>query len=51
MTETTSKLTFVSMDGRGLPHSRAEIVHAPWGWQVERVHVHPIAARSAGRWV
>jgi hypothetical protein len=41
MTETIDELTFVSMDGRSLPHSRAEIIHAPWGWQVELYHVPP----------
>jgi len=41
MTETIDKLSFVSMDGRSLPHSRAEIIHAPWGWQVELFHVPP----------
>ena len=41
MSETIDKLSFVSMDGRSLPHSRAEIIHAPWGWQVELFHVPP----------
>ena len=41
MTETIDELSFVSMDGRSLPHSRAEIIHAPWGWQVELFHVPP----------
>jgi hypothetical protein len=39
MTETIDQLSFVSMDGRSLPHSRAEIVHEPWGWQLELYHV------------
>jgi hypothetical protein len=39
MTETIEQLSFVSLDGRSLPHSRAEIVHEPWGWQVELYHV------------
>jgi hypothetical protein len=29
------------MDGRRLPHSRAELIHAPWGWQVELYDVPP----------
>jgi hypothetical protein len=41
MTETIDELSFVSMDGRSLPHSHAEIIHAPWGWQVELFHVPP----------
>jgi hypothetical protein len=41
MTETIDELRFISMDGRSLPHSRAEIIHAPWGWQVELYHVPP----------
>jgi hypothetical protein len=41
MSETIDKLSFVSMDGRSLPHSRAEIIHAPWGWQVELYRVPP----------
>jgi hypothetical protein len=51
MTETTDKLFFVSLDDRSLPCSRAEIVHAPWGWQVELYHVPPDArplARQVG---
>lgn len=35
MDEMTDQLAFVSLDGRPLPHSRAELVQAPWGWQVE----------------
>jgi hypothetical protein len=41
MSETIDELSFVSLDGRSLPHSRAEIIHAPWGWQVELYRVPP----------
>jgi hypothetical protein len=42
MTETIDKLSFVSLDDRRLPCSRAEIVHVPWGWEVELYHVPPV---------
>jgi hypothetical protein len=35
MSETSDQLAFVSIDGRPLPHSHAELIGAPWGWQVE----------------
>ena len=41
MTETIDELSFVSLDGRSLQHSRAEMIHAPWGWQVELYDVPP----------
>jgi hypothetical protein len=41
MTDTIEELGFVSLDGRGLRYSRAEIIHAPWGWQLELYHVPP----------
>jgi hypothetical protein len=41
MTESIDKLSFVSLDDRSLPHSRAQIVQASWGWQIELYHVPP----------
>jgi hypothetical protein len=41
MSETIDKLTFVSLDGRDVRYSRADIIHAPWGWQVELYQVPP----------
>ena len=40
MTE-TDELSFVSMDGRTLPHSHAELVQTPRGWHVELDDVPP----------
>jgi hypothetical protein len=37
------ELGFVSIDGRTLPHSHAELIQAPWGWQVE---LHDVPASS-----
>jgi hypothetical protein len=41
MAETSHPLTFVSLEGRRLSHARAELVAAPWGWQVELHDVAP----------
>jgi hypothetical protein len=41
MSETSDQLAFVSIDGRRLPHSHAELIYAPWGWQVELHDVPP----------
>ena len=41
MTETIDELSFVALDDRGLPHSRAQIVNVSWGWQVELYQVPP----------
>ena len=35
MTERSDELRFASLDGRPLPASSAELIHVPWGWQVE----------------
>jgi hypothetical protein len=35
MRETTEKLNFVSFDGRPLSPSQADLIAAPWGWQIE----------------
>ena len=35
MTESSDALSLVSMDGRTLPHSHAELVQTPRGWHVE----------------
>ena len=35
MNETTEELSFVSFDGRPLSPSQADLVAAPWGWQIE----------------
>ena len=35
MPETTEELSFVSFDGRPLSPSQADLVAAPWGWQIE----------------
>jgi hypothetical protein len=51
VTETAvDKLPFVSLDDRRLPCSRAQIVHVPWGWQVELYHV-PVERRPLVRQV
>ena len=41
MTKTSHELSFVSMDGRRLPHSHAELVQTPRGWHVELADVPP----------
>jgi hypothetical protein len=41
MSETSDQLAFVSIDGRPLPHSHAELIGAPWGWQIELHDVPP----------
>jgi hypothetical protein len=41
MCETSDQLAFVSIDGRRLPHSHAELICAQWGWQVELHGVPP----------
>jgi hypothetical protein len=40
MTE-TDELSFVSIEGRTLPHSHAELVQTPRGWHVELDDVPP----------
>ena len=41
MTESSDALSLVSMDGRTLPHSHAELVQTPRGWHVELDDVPP----------
>lgn len=41
MTESSDELSLVSMDGRTLPHSHAELVQTPRGWHVELDDVPP----------
>ena len=41
MSKTSHELSFVSIDGRTLPHSHAELVQTPRGWHVELDDVPP----------